>query len=233
MLRVLSISNISNNRTVRLKKEIIDLLGANIGDEALFILDKNGIINIRKFRGDVILGKGEKYISSSRITGHHTGGVITVTSEIRHITNADIGDQLLILYKNGNVILRNNVILGQCSTDIFNKNVGALLIGLTTLVHPSNQVQIPQEIVEILGLSTRDKVVFSLDEYGNIIVSNEIGENLLLQEPTLMAKENYFSIYLIKSIRDFLSISHKVLWFFDEEGNVIIKNDLLHDNCVQ
>jgi bifunctional DNA-binding transcriptional regulator/antitoxin component of YhaV-PrlF toxin-antitoxin module len=215
-----------------IKPDILELLGANIGDEVLFILDQNGIVNIRKFEGQVILGEGEKNISSARIGKQYNGGSVVITSDVRHAINADIGDRILILDKNGNVMIRNNVILGECSTNIFNKDMSMLIIELTSSSLKSNYLSVPKEIIDILGSYSRGKVIFSLDEYGNIIVSNDIGENLLLQESTLFFRGHRFAVHLIESTQDILGNTTKILWFFDEEGNVIIKNNLLPDSCV-
>jgi len=232
MLKVLSVSNIAVSRTMVIKKEILDILGADTGDEVLFILDQNGIVNIRKFKGNVILEKDEKYISSSHIYKRYLSRAITVSSDVRKIVNADVGDQILILDMNGNIILRNNVILGECSQNIFNKNIGALIIELTSFHIQSGYTTLPKEIIEILGPYTRNKVVLSLDKYGNVIISNDIGENLLVQESVLVSGENGFKIHLIKSTQDILGNTTKILWFFDEKGNIIIKNNLLPDNCI-
>ena len=234
MLKVLSLSIITPNRRTSLKKEIMNLLDANIGDEILFILDKNGIINIRKFKGDMTLGTGEKYISSSYITRHktqtHTNATVTITGDVRHIVNADIGDKILwILDNDGNIIIRNNVILNGCSINIFSKDITALVIGMSSLMYQNNIVAIPKEITDILGVYEEYKIMLSLDNYGNIIVSKEIGENLL-QESTI--NNRYPNIYIINTVIDILEAVDKILWYFDEEGNIIIKNNLLPDNCI-
>lgn len=103
---------------------------------------------------------------------------------------------------------------------------------MTSFHIQSGYTTVPKEIIEILGSYARNKVVLSLDEYGNVIVSDYIGENLLVQESVLVSGENGFKIHLIKSTQDILGNTTKILWFFDEEGNVIIKNNLLPDNCV-
>lgn len=227
MLKAISISTITSSRATTIKKEVSDFLGLNIGDEILYILDKNGIINIRKFRGNTILENGEKYVSVALITPSMS---IAITSEVRQYVNAAIGDQILwILDNTGNIILRNTVILGECSKNIFNKYVTALIIDISSFVRQSNNTSISKEIVDILGLFEGDKITFLLDKYGNIVVSKETGENLL-QESTINRK--YPTIYTTRKVLEILKPTDKIMWFFDEEGNVLIKNNLLPDICI-
>lgn len=233
MLKVLSISTITSVRTTSIQKETIDLLDVNIGDDVLFILDKNRIVNIRKFKKGIILGTGEEYISTSHIgrvtTAHRVHMIVGIPRDVGSAINADIGDKILwILANDGNIILRNDVILDGCSIDIFHKDVGALIIGLSTIDLGTNILQVPKEIIDILGLVQRNRAILSLDGYGNIIMSNEIGKNLL-QEFSILG---LYNIRIRKQVIDIINTSDKVLWFFDEEGNIIIKNDLLPDNCI-
>ncbi len=226
-LKVISVCKITPHRRISIKKEIIDLLDINIGDEILYILDENGIINIRKFKGDIILGKGEKYISSSSITPWME---TTITSDIRQIINADIGDNILLILDNkGNIIIRNTVILDECSINIFNKDITALIIGVSSFYHQNKSAAIPKEIMDILGVYEGDKVILSLDEYGNITVSKEIGDNLLQE---IILNRQYPNVYLKKKVVDIINPTNKILWYVDEKINIIIKNNLLPDNCI-
>ena len=233
MLKVLSISTITTTRRTSIQKGTIDLLSTNIGDEVLFILGKNGIVNIRKFKEGMTLGTGEKYIYTSHITQaitrHRAHISVGIPRDVGSAINADIGDKIIwILDNDGNIILRNNVILDECSINIFHKDVGALIIGLSTMDRERNILQIPKEIIDILGLVARNRAILSLDDYDNIIVSNEIGKNLL-QEFSVLGN---YSAYIRKEVIDMLDTHDKILWFFDEKGNIIIKNDLLSDNCI-
>jgi bifunctional DNA-binding transcriptional regulator/antitoxin component of YhaV-PrlF toxin-antitoxin module len=227
MLKALSLSTISPNRTISIKKEIMDLLDINFDDEILFVLDKNGTVNIRKFEENMTLGTGEKYISTSHIF-QHRGQIyinlsIAITGDVRRAVNADVGDKVLWTIDNdGNIIIRNDVIIGECSTNIFNKDIGALIIGLTQLPHHSKTLPIPKEIKDILGMHEGDKIILSLDEYSNIIVSAEAGKKAMV----------HYDTHLIDVLINILDNTDKILWFVDEEGNIIIKNDLLPDNCM-
>lgn len=228
MLKVLSLSSITINRKISIKKEIMDLLDINFGDEIWFILDNNGIVNIRKFKDDMILETEEKYISSAHLI-QPIGAQIS--SDIRIAINADVGDRILwISDSKGNILIRNTVILDECSINIFNKDISALIIDLTTLNYNNFTTSIPKEITDILGLYEGIKLMLSLDEYDNIIVSKEMRENIL--EETLVSGRESHRIYFNKTVIDILDNTDKILWFFDEEGNVIIKNNLLPDNCV-
>lgn len=232
MLKVISIYKIPKTRVVYLKKEIMDFLDINIGDYISYILSENGFINVRKFKGDMILGKGDKYIASAHVI-QTTGSNIraSIASDVRQAVNVDIGDNILwILDSEGNIILRNTVILSGSSKNIFNKDITALVIGMSPLTRHNKQAGIPKEIVDILGVHRGYKVVLSLDEYGNIIVSKETRKNIL-EEVVITGSEDY-RIYLTEEVIDILDTVDKILWFFDEEGNIIIKNNLLPDNCV-
>lgn len=227
MLKALSLSIISPNRTMSIKKETIDLLDINFDDEILFVLDKNGAVNIRKSDENTTLGTGEKYISTSHIFQHrgqtYINTSITVTGDVRRAVNADIGDKILwLIDNNGNIIIRNDVILGECSTNIFNKDIGVLIIGLTQLPHHCKTLPIPKEIRDILGIYEGDKTVLSLDEYNNIIVSAETEKNMMV----------HYEKRLIDAVINILDNTDKILWFIDEEGIIIIKSDLLPDNCI-
>ena len=228
MLKVLSLSSITTNRKISIKKEIMDLLDINFGDEIWFILDNNGIVHIRKFKHDMILETGEKYISSAHLI-QPIGAQIS--SDVRIAINTDVGEKILwILDSKGHIIIRNNVILDECSTIIFNKDISALIIDLTTLNFTNFTTSIPKEITDTLGLYDGIKLMLSLDEYGNIIISKEMKENTL-EEAIVSGRESH-RIYLRKTIIDILDNTDKILWFFDEEGNVTIKNNLLPDNCI-
>jgi antitoxin component of MazEF toxin-antitoxin module len=235
MLKVISLSVITKYRRSSIKKDIMNLLGINFEDEILFILDKNGIVNVRKFIGSVILGTGEKYISSSRINQYRSqtgvNASVTITGDVRKAVNADIGDDILwILDNEKNIIIRNNVILGKCSKNIFNKEIGALIIGLTSLPYQSKIITIPKEITNILGAREGDEISLSLDNYGNIIISKEIRKNLL--QKAILPYRPYYYMYMTDPVTNILDTTDYILWFFDEEGNIIIKNDLLPDICI-
>ena len=62
-----SISKINVSRRISLSHEITNILEIGRGDTLLFISDKKGNINVRKYKGEIILGEGEKYISSSNV----------------------------------------------------------------------------------------------------------------------------------------------------------------------
>jgi len=163
------------------------------------------------------------------LTNHYASILVRIPEDVGSAINADIGDKILwILANDGNMTLRNNVILDGCSIDIFHKDVGALIIGLSTADLGRNILNIPKEIIDILGLVSRNRVTLSLDDYDNIIVSNETRKNLLQE---FSVTSNYKCI-LKKSVIDMINTSDKVLWFFDEKGDIIIKNDLLPDSCI-
>lgn len=241
MLKVLFISKIYSNQNTGIRKDIIDLLGADIGDDILFVVDKYGVVKIRK--SGVMLAKGEKYIGTSRLARYikrhkyreqSSSTSIFIADEVRQAINVDIGDDILwILDQDGNIILRNNVILGMCSFDILNKDIGALIICISTMSLDNNMLNMPKEIIDILGIYEEDKVALSLDKYGNVIISKNAKENLL-QECSIVGD---YSMYLGRTILlvliEMLHATNKILWIFDEEGNVIIKNDLLPENCIK
>jgi bifunctional DNA-binding transcriptional regulator/antitoxin component of YhaV-PrlF toxin-antitoxin module len=226
MLEVISVSKIGTNR-IYIKKEIIDYLNIDNGDEILYILDRNGTVNIRKFKKYVNLGVGEKYIYSAGITFLKTEVVAHISSEVIGYINADIGDKILwILDSKGNIIIRNSVILNGCSLNIFKKEISALIINLS-MIYQKMVTTVPKEIIDILDIYRGDKIILSLDQYDNIIFSKKMRKNVI-QEATVSDK---YSIYLGNIPINILDRPNKILWLVDEEGNVVIKNNLLHDNC--
>ena len=113
---------------------------------------------------------------------------------------------------------------------IFSKDLTALIIGLTTLSYTNKTTSIPKEIIDILGLSEGDLITLSLDDHSNIIVSKGIEKNVI-EETLVIGKDR--RIYLINTVIDLLDNTDRILWYFDEEGNITIKNDLLPDNCIK
>jgi antitoxin component of MazEF toxin-antitoxin module len=171
MFKVLFISSIYSNKHTGITKDIIDLLGADIGDDILFVVDEYGVVKIRK--SGMEIKKGEKYIGASHLVRYakrqkyreQSGSTsMSITGDVRQAINVDIGDDILwILDQDGNIILRNNIILEKCSFETLNKNVGALIIGLSTMSLDNNVLNMPKEIIDILGVYEEDKVTLSLD----------------------------------------------------------------------
>ncbi len=237
MIKVLSFNKISGSRQIAMSKEIANILELNKGDEVLFII-KNGIIYVRKFKDKVQLDQGEEYISSSTVTISNGHIDIYFPSIINSIINVERDDNILWLTDNyRNIMLRNTVLLDKCSKEIFNKNISALIIDMTTLTR-NNILTIPFEIINILGIYEGEKIILSIDtESNNFIVSRESGQNTVVQEAIVYCgstKYNWF-MQLRKDITEFFNMDFgdKFLWIFDENGNIFMRDAVLPDICLQ
>lgn len=231
VIRVISRAKITQHKTIALDKEITDILEAYHEDDILYILNKNGIVNVRKFKGDVILGPGEKYLSSCTVSHHGDQFAVTITGDVRQVIDVDIGDDvLLIIDDNRNMIIRHAFLSNRCSIDILNKNISALVIDITTLWPQKNQTSLPKNVRDILGVDEGDIITLSLDESDNIIVHQEVFKNLLQKAKLL--KNVQFTVS--KEVSNILNIipGDKILWIIDEDGNIIMRNAILSDNCI-
>jgi hypothetical protein len=233
-IKVISLHNFPYPSGCDLDKEIIDFLELSKGDEILFIL-KNNNIYVRKFKDNVPLNQEEKYISSSAITAYRKYFKTLISKDVMKLLNIDPSEQFLwTIDSDNNVIIRNTILIDCCSKELLKKDIPALIIGTSkiTIINDKLVVWIPKEIIDILGILVCEKIVLSMDKYYNIIISRELGHNLLIQD----VKTNYIRhprIYLSNEIIDILDIKFgdKILWIYDEDGNIILKNAYLPDNC--
>ena len=232
VIRVISHAKVLQNRAISLDRETADILDVYHGDEILYILNKKGIVNIRKFKGDIILGPGEKYLSSCTIMSYGgTNLVVSTSNDVRQAIDVDIGDDVLFIVDNDiNIIIRHAFLSNICSLDTFNKNISALVIDITTLWPQTKQTILPKNVRDILGVDEGDIFTLSLDETDNIIVNQEVSKNLL-REAKLIRKSLF---YVSKEISNILNITtgNKILWIIDEDGNIIMRNAILSDNCI-
>lgn len=296
-IRIISRTKIKQNKTITLDREITDILEVNRGDEILYILNKNGIVNIRKFKGNVILGPGEKYLSSCMVSYDGDHFTTTITTDVRQAINVDMGDDALLIIDNDrNIIIRNAFLLNRCSIDMINKNISSLVIDITTFFQ--NKTTLPKNTRDILEVGEGDIIILSLDDSDNIIVQSvyqlnkqlpckqlsttkvvsqinlttpvdhcpkegsnrlkpitpaghyqlnkqlpvEAGHCQLKTVSQKMAKNLLQEVKLLrdaqfiisKELSDTLNIitGDKILWIIDEDGNIIMRNAILSDNCI-
>ena len=237
VIRILSFVKVTSSKTIAINNEIENFLQVVRGDELLYILDKKGNINVRKYKGKIILGEEEIYISSSRIASVRRetfeNFVTYISIDIIKILNANIGGYILwIIDKDGNIILRNNILLDKCSREFLNKDITCMVIGLSTLSQ-INRVSFPTELFERLEMKDEDVIFLCLLKHDNIIVSYKTCDTLLGKTKVVTyGHVPEFSIPRVAKYILNIDDGDKILWLFDEEGNIIIRNDTLPDNCV-
>jgi bifunctional DNA-binding transcriptional regulator/antitoxin component of YhaV-PrlF toxin-antitoxin module len=241
-IRAIQHSKITLTKTISFSKEIADMLKVNIGDEILYILNKNGVVIIRKFEGDVILGPGERYLSSCTVYRKGVSFSVYIARDIMQINNVDIGYDVIFIVDSDinirdiNIIIRNAFLSNTCSIDMLNKDISALIIDITTL-QSNNQTTLPKNVRDILGVDEGDIFALSIDEFNNVIIHRGVSKNL---KPTAMyclqeAKLGARTLFTISNeVRNILNITtgDKILWIVDEDGNIIIRNTILPDSCM-
>lgn len=223
----------ADNKTT-IKKEIADILKISAKDDILFILDENRRIIIRRYPTPLRLE--EKFLSSAkvgeRIFGkeRETEFRIHVSKDVIDILEVDKDRKILwILDENGNIILRNTFLFSKCAIDILNQDTSAMIIFLTK-ISTAGLTTIPKEVLDILDIDIGDTIAFIIDKFGNITVNVAPLSNELLGETKIYdAYKIYFSIEVREKLK--VDIGDNILWIFDENGNVIIKNTILPNTC--
>jgi bifunctional DNA-binding transcriptional regulator/antitoxin component of YhaV-PrlF toxin-antitoxin module len=216
-----------------MKREVSKKLNVSSGDEIVFILDKNGNINVRKHPSTV--EEGEKYLDSATISDQtvehmyprYPGRKKDVKSRIPEyiVKILNLGEDRNILWgvdSNGNIIIKDTFIS-------LNNNIPAMVISFGNMVR-YGVFTIPSEIRGILDIYINDIVVFILDENDNIMVKRATTtvSPLLLGSSTVYA--NYDIIISHDDIRERLDESDKedILWAIDANGNIIITSTCIN-----
>jgi bifunctional DNA-binding transcriptional regulator/antitoxin component of YhaV-PrlF toxin-antitoxin module len=224
-LRVISVIHIDPRGAFLMNREVSKKLNVDVGDEILFILDKNEHINVRKHPSK--LEEGEKYLDSATILGQtvehmhprHPRRKKDVKSRIpgymAKILN--LGEDRNILWSinsNRNITIKD--------TFIFLNNIPVMVISFGSMIR-EGVFTIPSEIVDILDIHINDIIVFILDENDNIMVKRATTtvSPLLLGSSTVY---DHYEIIISYDIRERLDNSDggDVLWTIDENGNIII-----------
>lgn len=213
-----------------MKKEVSKELNVSIGDEILFILDKNGHINVRRHPSK--LGEGEKYLDSAVILGQpiehmhprHPRRKKEVRSRIpEYMTKIiNLGEDRNILWSIDN---DRNIIIKD--TFILLNNIPAMVISFGIMVREGVFI-IPSEIVDILNIHINDIIVFILDENDNIIIKRATATTSPLILGSSEVYDNY-EIIISYDIRERLDDSYgDILWTIDENGNIVISSTCIN-----
>jgi bifunctional DNA-binding transcriptional regulator/antitoxin component of YhaV-PrlF toxin-antitoxin module len=140
----------------------------------------------------------------------------------------------LIIDSDRNIIVRHAFLSNICSIDILNKNISALVIDITTLVQQpgyiSYQTSLPKNVRELLGVYEGDIFTLSLDESDNIVINQKIVKNLV-QDAKLISTGRFSISEESRNIFNIIP-GDKILWIIDEDGNIIMRNVILSDNCI-
>ena len=232
-LRVISMIHIHPKGAFLMNREVSKKLNVDVGDEILFILDKNERVNVRKHPSK--LEEGEKYLDSATILGQtvermyprHPKRKKDVKSRIpeymaKIINLGEDRNTLWSIDSNGNITIKDTFIF-------LNNNIPAMVISFGNMVR-YGVFTIPSEIVNILDIHINDIIIFILDENDNIMVKRATTKipQLLLGSSTVY--DNYDIIISHDDIRKRLDDSDKedILWTIDENGNIVISSTCIN-----
>jgi bifunctional DNA-binding transcriptional regulator/antitoxin component of YhaV-PrlF toxin-antitoxin module len=213
--------------TFLMNRYVSKALHVDVGDEILYILDKNGHINVRKHPSK--LEEGEKYLDSATILGQtvehmhpkHPRRKKDVKSRLPEYMAKiiNLGEDRNILWSvdnNGNVTIKDTFTL-------LNNNVSAMVISFGDMLR-EGVFTIPSEIVNILDMHIDDTIIFILDENDNIMVKRATTKTPQLLLGSSVVYDNY-EIIISYDIREKLNSSNgDILWTMDENGNIVISS---------
>jgi len=225
---IISIAHLDPSGKFLMSREVSKKLNVSVGDELLFILDKNGYINVRRHPSP--LKEGEKYLDSTTIHSppiehmhpKHPRRKKEMRSRIPvYLAKAlNLGEDRSILWI---VDSRKNVIIKN--TFIFLNNIHSMIISLGTITVKEDVdiTTIPNEIIDILDVNINDIIVFILDEHNNIVIKRAaiktpqglLGSSTIYDNYEIIINDNIGKKLNIMANRD-------ILWAIDENGNIII-----------
>lgn len=225
-LRVISITHIHPGGIFYMKNEVSKELNVSIGDEILFILDKNGHINVRRHPSK--LGEGEKYLDSAVILGQPIERMYPRHPRRKKEVRSRIPDymaKIINLGEDRNILWcidsDRNIIIKDTFT--FLNNIPAMVISFGGMVREGVFI-IPSEIVDILNIHINDIIVFVQDENDNIIIKRATAKTSPLLLGSSEVYDNY-EIIISYDIRKRIDDSDgEILWAIDENGNIIINS---------
>jgi bifunctional DNA-binding transcriptional regulator/antitoxin component of YhaV-PrlF toxin-antitoxin module len=227
MIKVIASYLITGKHLTHIPTIMLDKLKLKVGDEIVFTLI-NGNVYVKKYFKDMQLNPGEEYISSNTINKYRG---ISLSLDVIDLIDSNLGGRIIwLIDNNGNFIIRNNFLYGDCSKKIINKNVSSLIIGFTAL-YENGRTAVPKEVYEPLGII--GDAQFSIDiEDNDIIISKDFKKNSIITNVYYGQKTGIgLFIILNKQIRDILN-TDKILWIVDEYGNFIIKNNNFPLECL-
>jgi bifunctional DNA-binding transcriptional regulator/antitoxin component of YhaV-PrlF toxin-antitoxin module len=186
LIRIIYLNSAKSN-LVSINKDVLEVLGIKDKDEILYVI-KNGILYARKFDG--IIKSDEKYVSSSTIGFSSQSFKTRIPYDVLRAINVETDILIWAYDENNNIFLRNTVLMGKCSKELFHEEISALIINASTLTE-QNQLTIPADIIDILGLFEHDIIYLSFDKlHTKIILSKESNQDTI-QEIRLHCRKTY------------------------------------------
>jgi len=220
-IKVISMSKISVNWTVRVPEIIAELLKSDEKESKIlwtkWILDKRRLLITTRKKGS------HDSVSYGTIRSYDKVFLMTIPHAIRDILELDIGDDILwIVDENTNIIVKNSILPKNCIT-----REPSILMNIT-YASPL-KTRIPNNIKEYLKVGTGDTVAFLHNHNITIEKYDEKDKSSKLISTTKISSGT--EIYVDKQIRTLLDLEDLVLWILDSDGNIILKNAILPDIC--
>lgn len=220
VIKVISMSKISINWTVRVPEIIAELLKSDEKESNIlwiqWILDQERLLVTTREKKD-------NFISYGTIRNYDKVFVMTIPPIIRDILKSGIGDDILwIVDENTNIIIKNSILPENCIT-----KESSILMDIT-YASPLH-TRIPKIVREYLKVGLGDNVAFI---YDNNVTIEKYDEKNKPSKLIGMTKISFRTeIYLEKKIRALLDLEDLILWILDSNGNIILKNAILPDKC--
>jgi len=220
-IKVISMSTITTNWTVRTPDIIVELLKSDEKESKMlwiqWIFDKGRLLI------KTVEKKDQYFVSYGKIRNYGKMSLMTIPPIIRDILKSVIGDDILwMVDENSNIIVKNSILPKNCIT-----KEPSILMNMT-YASPLN-TRIPRNILEYLEVGPGDKVSFLYDRYVTIRKYDERFKSSKLIDITKIPSNS--EIYIDKKIRALLDIEDLILWILDNNGNIILKNAILPDIC--
>jgi bifunctional DNA-binding transcriptional regulator/antitoxin component of YhaV-PrlF toxin-antitoxin module len=230
LIRVLTISS---SKMASLKTEIANILDVNVGDEILYILDKNGMVNVRKSKDKLMPGPNEKFISVGKISATKIAAtkfyegkaalVLTIPRDIHRILKVEDKERLAwILDDKNNIIIKDTMLSDNCTIK------GEILdISATSY----NSVSIPEIVRDLLLTEAGDVIVFTTDDNNIIVKSLSDTENLKSIAMSTISRS--FRATFNKTLKSFTNPKDDhLLWILDNNGEIVLRNTFLPKTCI-
>lgn len=229
-VKVISMSKITMNWTVRIPEIITELLKSDIIKSDTKEAKESTILWIKWIldQGRLLITTREKnghdLVSYDVIRNYNKVFVMTIPPIIREILELYIGTYILwIVDEKTNIIVKNAILPENCIT-----KEPSVLMNIT-YVSPL-YTRIPKNIREYLKVDPGDTVAFF---YDNDITIEKYDEIKSSKSSKLIGITKMYNteIYFNKQMRSLLNIEDLILWILDSNGNIILKNAILPDIC--
>jgi hypothetical protein len=223
-IRVLAITS---SKMASLNEEVANILDVNVGDEIIYVLDDNGMINVRKSTANLTLKYNEKFISINKISATKFHGracfVFRISRDIPRILKIEDKERLVwILDDNNNVIIKNATLSDNCI-------IKGEILDISAISH--NAMGIP-EIVRDLLLTTAGDVIAFCTKNNNIIVKS-LSDIENLKSIAMSTISISFRANFNKTVKSLINpIDNHLLWILDINGDIILRNTVLPDSCI-